>query len=176
MYPVVRMVKELALHARAEALPVWGTHVSRHVCWPWDLDLWMELNNGRTLTFFDLGRLPLAQRNGLARVIRENGWGITVAGASVRYRARIRLFDRVEMRSRGLGHDGRFFYVEQTMWKGETCTTQALIRSAVTSKEGIVPAERVLSAMGQEVGSPELPEWVAAWIAADAVRPWPPER
>jgi acyl-CoA thioesterase FadM len=169
------MVKELALHARAETLPVWGTHVSRHTCWPWDLDLWMELNNGRTLTFFDLGRLPLAQRNGLARVIRENGWGITVAGASVRYRARIRLFDRVEMRSRGVGHDGRFLYIEQTMWKGATCTTQALIRSAVTSTEGIVAPQKVLAAMGHDGVSPALPDWVSAWIAADAVRPWPPE-
>jgi len=60
------------------------------------------------------------------------------------------------------------------MWKGETCTTQALIRSAVTSKEGIVEPERVLEAMGQAPSSPELPEWVSAWIAAEAERPWPP--
>lgn len=174
MYPIVRMVKELALHARAEALPPWGTHVSRHVCWPWDLDFWMELNNGRTLTFFDLGRLPLAQRNGFYKAVRENGWGMTVAGASVRYRARIRAFDLVEMRSRGVGHDGRFLYIEQTMWKGETCTTQALIRTAVTSREGIVPPQRVLEAMGHDTGSPALPAWVSAWIEADATRPWPP--
>ncbi len=175
MYPVVRMVKELALHSRAETLPVWGTHVSWHLCWPWDLDLWLELNNGRTLTFFDLGRLPLAQRNGLVKVIRKNRWGITVAGVSVRYRARVRLFDRIEMRSRGVGHDGRFFYIEQTMWKGETCTTQALIRTAVTSKTGIVAPEQVLTALGTDANSPPLPNWVAAWIAAEAERPWPPE-
>jgi len=175
MYPVVRMVKELVLHSRAATLPPWGTHVSRHVCWPWDLDLWMELNNGRTLTFFDLGRLPLAQRNGFFKAVRKNRWGMTVAGASVRYRARIRLFDKVEMRSRGLGHDGRFLYIEQTMWKGKTCTTQALIRTAVTSREGIVPPSRVLEAMGHDPASPDLPEWVAAWIEADATRPWPPE-
>ncbi len=175
MYPVVRMIKELALHSQAETLPVWGTHLSRHICWPWDLDLWMELNNGRTLTFFDLGRLPLAQRNGLAKAMRAQRWGITVAGVSVRYRARVRLFDRVEMRSRGVGHDGRFFYIEQTMWKGATCTTQALIRSAVTSKDGIVAPERVLAAMGHDGVSPVLPAWVSAWIAAEAVRPWPPE-
>ncbi len=176
MYPVVRMLKELALHARADTLPPWGTHVSSHICWPWDLDLWMELNNGRTLTLFDLGRMPLAWRNGMVSAMRRNGWGITVAGVSVRYRQRIRLFDRVEMRSRGVGHDGRFIYVDQTMWKGETCTTQALIRSAVTSKEGIVAPERVLEAMGADTASPELPDWVAAWIAAEAKRPWPPVR
>ena len=175
MYPIVRMMKELAVHARAESLPVHGTHVSRHICWPWDLDLWLELNNGRTLTLFDLGRLPLARRIGLSSALRRNRWGITVAGASVRYRARVRLFDRIEMRSRGVGHDDRFLYVEQTIWRGETCTTQALFRTAVTSKSGIVPTAEVLGAMGADPVSPELPGWVSAWIAAEDTRPWPPE-
>lgn len=175
MYPFVRMAKELLIHARAESLPIRGTHVSRHVCWPWDLDFWMELNNGRTLTFFDLGRIPLAHRMGLVRAVRANGWGITVAGVSVRYRGRIRVFDRVEMRSRGVGHDDRFIYIEQTMWKGESCMTQALIRAAVTAPDGIVPPARVLEAMGEDPAPPPLPGWVAAWIAADAERPWPPK-
>lgn len=174
MYPFVRMAKEFVLHGRAGSLPVWGTHVSRHICWPWDLDPWVELNNGRTLTLFDLGRLPLARRIGLLGALRRNGWGITVAGVSVRYRARIKLFDRFEMRSRGVGHDGRFLYIEQSMWKGETCTTQALIRSAVTGPKGIVPPEQVLAAMGVQTGAVDLPDWVNAWIAAEAQRPWPP--
>ena len=118
MYPVVRMAKELLVHARTESLPVRGTHVSRHICWPWDLDFWMELNNGRTLTLFDLGRLPLARRIGLSKALKDNGWGITVAGTSVRYRSRIRLFDRIEMRSRGVGHDDRFLYVSN--WFGNS--------------------------------------------------------
>ena len=67
------------------------THVSYHRCWPWDIDLWMELNNGRTLTFYDLGRIPLARRTGLVELLRKQRWGLTMAGASVRYRARIEL-------------------------------------------------------------------------------------
>lgn len=51
-----------------------------------------------------------------------------------------------------------------------------LLRSAVTSADGIVPPARVLTAMGQAIESPELPAWVKAWIDADALRPWPPER
>ena len=84
------MVKELVVHSRAGSLPLDGTHVSRHICWPWDLDLWLELNNGRTLTLFDLGRMPLARRTGLEAALRAHGWGLTVAGVSVRYRRRIR--------------------------------------------------------------------------------------
>lgn len=175
MYPFVRMIKELVVHSRAESLPPDGTHVSFHICWPWDLDLWMELNNGRTLTLFDLGRIPMARRSGLEAALRANGWGLTVAGAAVRYRRRIRLFDRVEMRSRTIGHDDRFLYVEQSMWKRGTCTTHALLRIAVTSPEGIVPPARIVAAIGQDPIPGPLPDWVRAWIAAEAERPWPPQ-
>ncbi|MBD3677598.1 MAG: acyl-CoA thioesterase [Rhodobacteraceae bacterium] len=177
MYPIVRMVKELALHARSAPLPPDGTHVSYHLCWPWDLDVWMELNNGRTLTLFDLGRIPMAMRMGLTRVLREKRWGITVAGSSVRYRRRVRLFDRVEMRSRVLGWDERFLYVEQTMWRSNgACANQILLRNAITGPNGIVPTADVAAALGISAESPELPGWVKAWIDADAERPWPPER
>src|SRR3712207_8112527 len=34
----------------AAPLDLFGTHESHHVCWPWDLDVFGELNNGRALT------------------------------------------------------------------------------------------------------------------------------
>ncbi len=176
MYPIIRMTKELLVHAKAPPLPLTGMHRSWHMCWPWDLDLWMELNNGRTLTLFDLGRIPLVRRIGLVKALRENGWGLTVAGLSARYRRRIRLFHRVEMRSRVVGWDERFFYVEQSMWKDEaSCTTHVLVRLAVTGPGGIVAPGQVLAAMGQEGAQAALPGWVRAWTEAEAKRPWPPE-
>ncbi|NHX27094.1 thioeseterase, partial [Escherichia coli] len=59
MYPFFRMTKERVKHRSAGALQPGDAHLSHHLCWPWDLDIWNELNNGRTLTLFDLGRLPL---------------------------------------------------------------------------------------------------------------------
>jgi acyl-CoA thioesterase FadM len=176
MYPFVRIAKELWKFRRAEPLPLLGTHVSHHVCWPWDLDPWVELNNGRTLTLYDLGRIPCAHRLGFARVIRAQGWGITVAGVSVRYRRRVRVFDRVEMRTRCVGWDTRFIYTEQSMWRGADCTSQILVRSAITRSTGIVPMAEFLAALGVDMESPPLPGWVAAWIAAEGERPWPPSR
>ena len=175
MYPFIRMTKELIKNARAEKLPITGTHVSHHRCWPWDIDLWRELNNGRTLTLYDLGRIPLAGRTGLSRMLLKNRWGLTMAGASVRYRKRIRTFTRIEMRSRVVGWDDRFVYVEQSMWLGNDCANQILYRSAVTDKKGIVSTARVVEALGHDGPSPVLPVWVQAWIDADTQRPWPPE-
>lgn len=175
MYPYVRLLKELLKFRRAEPLPLFGAHVSHHICWPWDIDPWRELNNGRTLTLFDLGRVPLALRTGLAAVVRRNGWGMVVAGNSLRYRRRVRAFQRVEIVSRCIGWDDRFIYLEQSMWRGRECTSHMLLRSAFTSASGIVPPATVMEAMGQDTESRPLPEWVRAWIAADALRPWPPQ-
>lgn len=175
MYPFVRMMKELVVHSRAGSLGLTDIHVSQHVCWPWDLDFWMELNNGRTLTLYDLGRIPLAHRAGVIRVLAANRWGLTMAGASVRYRRRVRMFDRFEMRSRALGWDARFLYLEQSMWRRGEALNHILYRAAVTDKTGIVPTEKVAEALAPGQPAPDLPAWVTAWTEAETQRPWPPE-
>lgn len=176
MYPFLRMAKELVRARRLPPLGLLDSHVSHHRCWPWDLDLWMELNNGRTLTLFDLGRLPLARRTGLDRVLKARRWGLTVAGSSVRYRRRVTAFTRLTMHTRCLGWDARFLYMEQSMWNGSECSSHVLIRSAIVSNAGMVAPAEMARAMGHSGDSPALPAWVQAWIEADATRPWPPAR
>lgn len=175
MYPFLRLVWQVRAARRQPPLGILDPHRSTHLCWPWDLDPWVELNNGRTLTIYDLGRIPLGERTGLHRALKTQGWGMTVAGNTVRYRKRVRMFDRVEMVSRCIGWDHRFLYVEQSMWKGADCASQQIVRAAVTSAQGIVAPARLVEALGQGAESPQLPDWIAAWIAAEAIRPWPPQ-
>ncbi|WP_374425109.1 acyl-CoA thioesterase [Paracoccus sp. (in: a-proteobacteria)] len=174
MYPLLRFAKEMVKFRNAPRLDLLAPHVSTHRCWPWDLDPWIELNNGRTLTLYDLGRLPMAVRTGIVGTMRAKGWGITVAGNSVRYRRRIKAFDRFTMVSRVLGWDARFLYMEQSMWRRGECCNHMLLRGAFTSAQGIVAPADLVAAAGRDPQSPELPDWVQAWIAADAMRPWPP--
>jgi acyl-CoA thioesterase FadM len=175
MYPIFRYLWGKVQTRKATPLDMGATHISQHRCWPWDLDPWIELNNGRTLTLYDLGRIPMAQRMGLTTILPAHGWGITVAGNATRYRRRIRAFAKFEMRSRCLGWDARFFYIEQAMWLGAECANHIIIRTAITSAAGIVPPAQVVAAMGLPEASPPLPDWVQAWGAAEASRPWPPE-
>jgi acyl-CoA thioesterase FadM len=173
MYPVFRVVKELVKHRSAPPLQLGETHVSHHVCWPWDIDIFLEMNNGRTLTLFDLGRIVMFQRLGLTDLMRTHGMAGTIAGSSVRYRRRVRAFDRLEMRTRIVGWDDRFTYAEQSMWRKGECTSHALLRMAVTDRNGMVPTVRFAELLG-EVPDMALPPWVEAWSRAEALRPWPP--
>lgn len=175
MYPYIRMGLELWKFRKAPPLGPFEAHVSTVRIWPWDLDPWKELNNGRTLTLYDLGRLPMLKRMGYDRLVKEKRWGATVAGNTTRYRRRVTLFQKLTMVSRVIGWDARFIYIEQSMWRGGDCTSAILIRTAVISKGGMVPAEQAMAALGVAEASPPLPDWVHAWIAGDAARVWPPE-
>lgn len=174
MYPVVRLMKELWVHRNAAPLALGEAHVTHLICWPWDIDLWMELNNGRTLTLMDLGRMVMFRRMGVDAAMRRMGWAGTIAGASVRYRRRIRMFDRIEMRSRIVGWDARFTYSEQSLWRDGECCSHALLRMAITGGKGIVPSADLAAAMGHPGESPPLADWIVAWTEAEARRPWPP--
>lgn len=174
MYPIIRMAKAL-FGARGPRMDILEQHIGQHRAWPWDIDPWRDLNNGRILTLFDLGRIALAGHTGLNATLMRNRWGIVVAGNTTRYRKRITMMQRFEMRTRCIGWDQRFLYMEQSMWRGGECCNHILIRGAITSKAGIVAPQQVVEAMGHQGESPALPDWVRHWIAADHERPWPPQ-
>ena len=174
MYPVFRFAKEAMLGRLAGGMTPDQVHVSRLICWPWDVDPWRELNNGRALTLYDLGRIPLTMRLDMLRQLRRRGWGMAVAGASVRYRRRVRMFHRLTMKSALLGWDDRFFYFQQSMWRKGEATSSILVRSAVTTDQGILPPAELAEILGWRKRSPELPDYALAWIDAEATRSWPP--
>lgn len=176
MFPFIRVAKDMFLASRMPPLEqLTDTHVSQHMCWPHDLDFFLELNNGRAMSLYDIGRTAMAQRAGLIATLRKQRWGLTMAGSSTRFRRRIFAFEKFEMRSRANCWDDKFIYLEQSMWKtnGE-CASHVMFRAAVTDKNGLVSPDRVLAAMGRADPSPDMPDWIAAWCEAEATRPWPP--
>ncbi|GHA49268.1 thioeseterase [Amylibacter ulvae] len=175
MYPFIRFAKVMAVASFQKPLAIDDVHVSQHICWPWDLDIWMEMNNGITLSLYDLGRLPFAKRTGLIKALRENKWALAIAGTSIRYRRRVHMFQRYEMRTRVIGRDERFIYLQQSMWRNGEATSSALYRSALTDKNGIVPTQKLADYYDRSDWNPTLPDWVQNWIEAEGTRIWPPE-
>lgn len=176
MYPLFRLIRTIVRNRTASPLALDQTHFDTVRIRPWDIDMFMELNNGRLLTLMDLGRMGYFLRNGIPQKLKEKGWYGTVAGSAVRYRRRITMFQRLELRTRVLGWDDRFTYFDQSFWRGEDCCAQAIIRTAIANGQGIVPTDQVAEVLGYPKQSPPLPDWVQAWADAETQRPWPPQQ
>ena len=176
MYPFMRLTKEVAVNRYRPPLAMGDVHVTHLRAWPLDIDPFFDLNNGRILTLMDLGRMGYFVRSGILKVLRKKGWYGTVAGSVVRYRKRITVMQKLELRTRALGWDDRFIYFDQAFWRGDDCCAHAVIRTAITTGKGFVPTSDVARALSYDPVSPPLPVWVRAWDAAEKDRPWPPQR
>lgn len=176
VYPLRRLSGLLLRSRRETGMPPDAMVRTPLICWPWDIDIFLEMNNGRHLTLFDLGRFDLATRLGLMGLLRARGWGFVVGGATVQYRRRIRAFQRFEIATRCVARDEKWFYMEQAMWRGGTACSAAMLRVAVVAgPRGTVPSQEVAVALGFPDWRGQLPDWASAWEAADRSRPWPPE-
>ena len=171
MYPYLRLLKILVTKSKKEFKLGDTSVVKLRVCLV-DIDPFMELNNGRYLTMMDFGRFDVAFRTGLWKTVKKQKWGLAVAGASVRYRHRLKLFQKYELHTQVIGREDKWFYFHQKMVRNGKIHASALIRTAVTSKDGIVNTDEVLKAMNMENILPGVPEWVKAWAKADELRPW----
>jgi acyl-CoA thioesterase FadM len=172
MYPIFRLASTMIRARFRPKLEVDGKSKVTFRAWPSDVDLFLELNNARYLNFMELGRWDLSRRTGFLATMKSNNWGVAVGGASIRYRRRIPVFCSFTVTSSVLCHDGRWFYFLQEFHRGEQICASALMKVCATSKEGLVPAPDVAVAMGEEM-SPDVPDWVQAWIDAEGKRPWP---
>ncbi len=179
MYPYLRYTKSIvdAVVANKQGRPLAFDQVSEVTvrCSFTDIDPMFEMNNGRVLTVYDIGRTDFIIRTGLARQLLKQRWGMVVAGSTIQYRKRIRLFDKVTIKTKLVGMDERWLYLEHSMWvEGKPCSS-ALLRTGVTEGGKVVETARVLEALGQ--ADLELPPsgYVSEWIVSDADRPWPPK-
>ena len=174
MYPIRRLLFTLLKAHRANPMPVTASGTVVFRCMPWDLDLFMEMNNGRVLTLYDLGRFDLSTRTGLGGVLKKNDWGFAVAGSTTRYRKRVKFLDKITTYTRLAAVEDRWFYMEQSMWVKGQPVSSVLLRTAVTSRNGIVDTEKVFAAMGIEKPELEPSSWVQSWVESEDIRPWPP--
>lgn len=176
MYPVRRQIIEALRCRKMPPLVPGDTHVNHMRAMPWDIDPFGDLNNGRIITLSDVGRIGLAQRTGLIKAMRANRWGLAMAGSAPHYRRRVKMWEKLTFHSRFVGHDGRFFFIEHTLYASGESAFNAMCRTVITSKGGIVPPPDVMAAVGHDHWNPAPPEWVLHWAKADSARPWPPAK
>ena len=138
---------------------------------PHDCDLNLHLNAGRFLSFMDVARMDLIGRTGLMRRLVQRKWRPLMGGCVVRYRREIRPFERFTVRSRILGWDDKWFYLEHVAEKGGALCAVGTVRTLIRGKIGNIPPQEVLAAVGAaNTLAPELPEFVKRWRDAEDAR------
>lgn len=180
MYPFFRLVKTVAAAANArrkgEKLTLTDTGEIEFTSSLIDLDIFLEMNNGRVLTLYDLGRNDFALRSGLGKPLLKKGWSFVVAGTNIQYRKRVRAFKKITIKTKVAGFDDKWIYMQQSMWVEGKPASSALFRTAVTSvKTGkVVEIKEILNELGMPDLKMPLTGWMKTWAESDELKPWPP--
>ena len=150
-----------------QGMDVLGESVVHFRCWPNDLDTNLHMNNGRYLTLLDLGRLDLLLRTGSAKHAMRRKWYPVLAAAQFRFRKPLNVFQRFQIRTRIVGWDEKFVFIEQKILRQGKLVTHALLKGAFVGPQGTVPITELVKLLGQDVTPPPLPEEWRAWLEAE---------
>jgi acyl-CoA thioesterase FadM len=138
---------------------------------PHDCDLNLHLNAGRFVSFMDVARMDLLARMRILLPLLRRGWRPVMGGCTVRYRRSMLPFERFDIRSRILGWDEKWFYIEHLVERDGALCALGTMRTLIRRKEGNVAPGEVLSLLKRgEISSPALPEFVERWRAAEDAR------
>ena len=137
--------------------------------WPDELDINVHMNNAKYLAVMDLGRTDWIVRSGAWRLMRYEKMAPVVGGAMVRYRRSLTLFQRYELRTRLLGWDERWLYIEQIMEcrdGGPACF--AVQRTTFTKNGKLVPPAELAAKLGHDAAAMPAPDWTRTWGESEA--------
>jgi acyl-CoA thioesterase FadM len=148
-----------------------GQSAIRFSVLPTDCDLNFHLNAGRLVSFMDVSRIELIGRVRILGKLVRRRWRPVMGGVTVRYRRSILPFQRFLVRSRVVGWDEKWFYIEHIAERnGQQCAI-GIARTVIRTRERTATPDEVLELMGLSgTPSPALPEFVEAWRAAENAR------
>lgn len=148
-----------------------GTSTVRFTVMPWDCDLNVHLNAGRYISFMDIARIEFLGRMRIFSKIISRGWRPVMGGCIVRFRRSILPFQRFDVRTRVLGWDEKWYYIEHLIERnGQHCAT-GLTRLLIRGRDrNIPPAEINMLTREGDVPSPELPDTIRRWVELENAR------
>lgn len=136
--------------------------------WPTDLDVNRHMTNGKYLSIMDLGRVDLMLRCGLAGVLRREKIYPVVASQTIRYRRSLAPFARFDVRTRVLGWDDRFIFLQQTFERSGEKVAAAIVKGIFLRKSGgRVPPLELVELLGLTEEDSKMPGWVEQWVESE---------
>ena len=132
---------------------------------PHDLDTFGHMNNGRYLQIMDVARTEWMLQTGVAGAIRRHRWSPILGGGVIRYRHSLKLLQSFRVRTRLLGWDHRWFYLEHRFTdQTGRCVAVGITRAGLRHHGQWVHANVVANRVYPGAMSPDIPAHVHDWI------------
>lgn len=138
--------------------------------WPNDCDLNLHLNNGRYLTFMDLGRVHLLAQIGLVRGLMRRRWTPVLSAAEINFIRPIGPLQKFELVTRLLTWDEKYFYIEQRFVAHGRLCALAMAKGLFLRRRERVENRAVLALLGLDMAAPGMPEVVRHWNDLTALK------
>lgn len=137
--------------------------VVRFTVFPQDSDLNFHLNAGRFISFMDVARMELLGRMRLFNKVIRKGWRPIMGGCIIRFRRSVMPFERFDIRSRLVGWDEKWFYLEHIVEKEGVFCAAGHMRAVIRGPSGNIPPREVVDLVAKNLESPAIPDFVAQW-------------
>jgi acyl-CoA thioesterase FadM len=132
--------------------------------WPTDLDNNLHMNNGRYLTIMDLGRFDWILSCGYLGLCLKKRWFPIVGALKILYLKPLKPFQKFQLRTRILGWDAKWIYVEQIFQVDGVLCAKSVLQGLFHGKQSKVTTGEWLKAVGHTPKSPRLPKDVRTWF------------
>jgi acyl-CoA thioesterase FadM len=131
--------------------------------WPNDCDINLHMNNGRYLTFMDLGRVHLLAQIGLLRPLFARRWAPVLSAAEINFIRPLHPLQKFELVTRLLTWDEKYFYIEQRFVAHGQLHAVAMVKGLFLRGRERIESRAVLAVLGTEIAAPDVPEVVRHW-------------
>ena len=109
-----------------------------------DLDYNFHMTNSRYHSMSDLARVDSLMRSGLGRFLAKNGYGTVLGSSYIRFRRSLQLFQKVTVRTRLVGFDTKWFYIEHYFESNGQLIASSIIKGIFIKQGKSVKIEQVL--------------------------------
>ncbi len=136
---------------------------------PTDLDLLMHVNNGIYFSLMDFGRWDMVFRNGIFDICKTKGWYAVVAGETIKFRKSLKLWDKFTLQTLTIGHDDKYFFIQQKfICRGELYATGLVRVRFLSRKGGSVSTEEILRELNTDMSNNRGSELSNEWFALES--------
>ena len=137
---------------------------------PNDCDINFHMNNGRYLSFMDLGRVHLMKQTGLLSAILREKWMPVLAAAEITFVRALAPLQQFDLVTRLVSWDEKYFYLEQKFEsRGQLCA-HAFVKGVFLKSGRTVPNGELIAAIGYRDAAPAMPEELRLWAELGNVK------